>query len=160
MPAMRRSVTHQATAAIATRVPKVASRQPTSRPAGEAPRSPDEAGLANVVERRAVPAHAAVAEGERAVLHDELVGDELLALALVPRDDAGDRLRALIAVVDPDADAIADAQQLAAPGVVDLELDRPHGDELAVLPRPGEVAQGVPAQTAGVEVLERRPLLV
>src|SRR4051794_19566175 len=52
---------------------------------------------ARVVEGGAVPAHAPVAEGERAVVDDELVGDELLARALVTGDHARDHLAARVA---------------------------------------------------------------
>ena len=44
--------------------------------------------------------------------------------------------------------------------VLDLEGDGPHRDELARLPGPWEVRLGVAAQTAGEDLLERRPLLV
>ena len=65
------------------------------------------------------------------------------------RDHAGDRFLAVVAVADPDADAVADPQPLAPPRVVDLDLDRPDGDELARLPRPREVGRGVAAETTG-----------
>src|SRR4051794_8503969 len=77
---------------------------------------------ARVVKRRAVAADAAVAERERTVLDDELVCDELLTLARMPRDHARDRLRAVIAGADAHADAVADPQSLATARVVDLDL--------------------------------------
>src|SRR4051794_11831496 len=76
-------------------------------PAGRSPALP------RVVERRPVPAHSAEAEGQRAVVDDELVGDELLAGVVVAGDHAGDGLAAGVAVADPDADVVADAQPLA-----------------------------------------------
>src|SRR4051812_31501153 len=116
--------------------------------------------LAGVVERRAEAAHAAVAERQRPVLDHELVRDQLLARHLAAGDDAGDRLGPVVAVADADADAVADAQPLAPPRVLDLELDRPHGDELARLPRPREVLQRVAAAPARVDLLDGAPLLV
>src|SRR4051812_33592726 len=115
--------------------------------------------LPRVVERRAVPAHSTEVEGQRAVLDDELVGDELLAGAVVAGDHAGDGLGAGVAVADPDADVVADAQPLAPARVVDLDLDGPHREELARLPRPREVLLGVAAEAAGVDRLERLALL-
>jgi len=75
-------------------------------------------------------------------------------------DDAGDRLIAAVAVADPDADTVADPQPLAAPCVVDVDLDRSDGEKLVFLPGPREVAFGVPAKPAGEDPLERGALLL
>ena len=69
-------------------------------------------------------------EVQRAVVHAQLVADELLTVAIVTGDDAGDGLGPVMAVADADTDAIADAQPLAAARVVDLDGDRSHGHEL------------------------------
>ena len=65
----------------------------------------------------------------------------------------------VVASADAHADAVADPQSLAAARVVDLDLDRAHGDELAGLPRPREVAQRVSAETPGEDGFERGALL-
>src|SRR3954451_24186453 len=116
--------------------------------------------LTRVVERRAVAADAAVRELERPVLDDQLVGHELLAVALVAGDDARDRALLVEAIADPDADPVADAQPLPPPRVLDLELDRPDAHEVARLPGPREVLQRVPAAPPRPDLLEREPLLV
>src|SRR3954454_4863695 len=95
--------------------------------------------LPRVLEGRAVPAHTAVAEGERVVLDDELVRDQLFAGPLMSGDNAGDGLIAVVTITDADAHEIADSQTLPSPYVVDLDIDRSHRDKLAVLPCPREV---------------------
>src|SRR5215208_123685 len=110
--------------------------------------------LAPVVEVRGVAADTAIAEPERTVIDEELVGDELLASAIVTRDHAGDGLGAVVAVADPDADAIADAQELPPPGVLDLDLDRADRDQLTLLPGPREVVLGIAPQVSGEDGLE------
>src|SRR4051812_5404850 len=65
---------------------------------------------AGVVEGSAVAAHARVAERQRVVLDEELVGDQLLAGPIVTGDDTAHRLVALIAATDPERDLLADAQ--------------------------------------------------
>ena len=72
---------------------------------------------------------------------------------------AGDDLAAVVAIADPDADAVANPQSLAPSGVVDLDRDRSHRDELALLPGPREMALRVSAETTGEDALERGPLL-
>src|SRR3954471_12364358 len=106
-----------------------------------------------VGERGAVAAHAVVVELQRAVVHAQLVRHELLAVAVVAGDDAGHGLRAGVAVADADAHSVADAQPLAAARVVDVDRHRAHGHQLALLPRPGEVAGGVAARAAGEDRL-------
>jgi hypothetical protein len=78
----------------------------------------------------------------------------------MPGDHARDRLAALVASADPDADVVAYPESLATPRVVDLDRDRSYRDELARLPRPREVTLGVPAETTGEDALERGALLV
>ena len=111
--------------------------------------------LTRVVERRAVAARAAEPEGQRPILDHELVGDELLADAIMAGDHARDRLRAGVAIADPDADVVADPQELAPPRVVDLDLHGAYGHELALLPRPREVGGGGATELAGEDRLER-----
>src|SRR5215210_1824696 len=137
-----------------TRCPSFSTGTPTpsGAPASPATRRPAE--LAAVLEARAVPADAPVAELQRAVLDDELVRHQLLALAVVTWDHAGDRLRSVVAVPDPNADVIADPEQLAAPRVLDLNRHGADGDPLARLPHPREVGLGVPAAGAREDLLE------
>src|SRR5205807_4357823 len=103
--------------------------------------------------------HTAIVECERAVFDDELIRDEFLACSLVPRDQAGDGLAAVVAITDPDADVIANPESLATPSVVEFDLDRAHGDEFACLPCPRKMALSVPAETAGEDSLECGALL-
>src|SRR4051794_24784398 len=99
-------------------------------------------------------------EVQRAVVHAELVADELFPVALVTGDDAGHGFEPGMTIADPDADAIADPQPLAAARVIDVDGDRPHRHELARLPRPREVADRVAAAAAGEDVLQRGALPV
>src|SRR5437588_4005101 len=115
--------------------------------------------LTRVVEGRAVPANAAVAEGKWPVLDEKLVRDEFLAGSLMPRYDAGNRLTAVVASADADTDPVAYSQELAAPRMVDLELNRPPGDQVTRLPGPREMAFSVPAELTGEDLLERAALL-
>src|SRR3954453_5097576 len=107
-----------------------------------------------VGECRPVAADAAVMEVQGAVVHAQRVGDEFLAVAIVAGDDAGNGLGPGMAVADADTDAIADAQPLAAAGVVDVDDDLAHGHEFARLPRPGEVTDRVAAAAAGEDLLQ------
>src|SRR3954454_7064112 len=119
-----------------------------------------QARLSGVVEARAVAADAAVGEIERAVVDTELVGDQLLAGPLVAGDHARNGLATRVPVADADADAVADPQPLAATGVVDVDLDRPHRDQLARLPHPRKVLLRVAAEPAGEDAFERGALLL
>src|SRR5204862_4511392 len=83
-------------------------------------------GQRGVVEPRRVPAVAAVLEPERAVVHAQLVRDELLAALLVARDHAGHGLRAGVAVPDRQGHEVADPQPLSPRLVRELEFDGPH----------------------------------
>src|SRR5215218_2090632 len=87
--------------------------------------------LPGVIEGGGVATSAAIAERESAVLDDELVGHELLAGALVPGDDAGHRLRPVVAIADAYAHAVSNAQPLATLRVGDLDVDGTHRHELA-----------------------------
>jgi hypothetical protein len=91
-----------------------------------------------IIKGRAVPARAAERELEPAVLDHECVGDELLARSLMPGNHARERLAALVPVSDSNADAIAYPQSLAAPRVIDRDLDRSYRHKLAGLPRHGK----------------------
>src|SRR5439155_17649838 len=68
------------------------------------------------------------------------------------------RLRAREGGTVPQRYVIADPQALAPRLVHDLELDRPHRDLLARLPRPREMLQRVAAERARVDALERGAL--
>jgi hypothetical protein len=116
-------------------------------------------GSAGVVERRRVPADAAVRELERGVADREPLRNQLLSRAVVARDHAADRLVTRVAILDPDVDVVADAKPLAPAGVLDLDPDRAHRDPLARLPRPGEVLGRVAAQLAGEDRFQRGALL-
>src|SRR5205807_3125233 len=98
-----------------------------------------ELAVAGVVEDRRVAARAPVLEPERAVVDFQVLRDQLLALLLVARDDAGHRCLVLDRTGDPDAEGVADAEPLPPRGVVDLDLRRPDGDEVARLAGPGKV---------------------
>jgi hypothetical protein len=63
-------------------------------------------------------------------------------------------------LADPDGDMVADAEQLPPARVVELDPDSAHADKLARLPRPREVLEGVAAEPAGEDRLERRLLLL
>jgi hypothetical protein len=101
--------------------------------------------ISRVGERRGVAAGVAEVEGERPVLHPQLVRDQLLAVPVVAGDDAGHGLLTRIAVVDPNRHAIANAEHLPALRMVELDLGAPHADQVARLPRPREVLEGVAA---------------
>jgi hypothetical protein len=77
----------------------------------------------------------------------------------VPGNHTGDSLAAVVAVADPDADAVADPQPLAPLCVVDVNVDRPDGNEFARLPRPRKVGFHVAAETTREDSLERGALL-
>src|SRR5437764_6861285 len=77
----------------------------------------------------------------------------------MPRYDAGDRLITLMAIADSDSDLIANAKPLATARMVDDDLNRPHRDRVASLPRPREVPLRVAAEAAGEDVLECGTLL-
>jgi len=94
-------------------------------------------------------------EAERIVLDDELVRDELLAASIVARNHAGDGLGAGIVVADLNADVIPDAQSLAAPRVIDIDVDGPHREQLARLPHPGKVLLSVSTHPARPDSLKR-----
>src|SRR3954471_7003616 len=116
--------------------------------------------LTGVIEPRAVPAHPAVVEVQRAVLHEQLIRHELFAGLLVAGDHARDGLAADVTIADANADAVAYPEALAMAGVLDVDLDRSYRDELARLPRPREMPKGVAAQPAGEDALKRGALLV
>src|SRR6266508_2761669 len=113
-----------------------------------------------VLEARGVAAVAAELEAQGAVVHHQLLGDDLLAGLVVARDharhrgDVGHRAR------DPDADLTSHAEPLAPGRVVDLDLRGAHGDEVARLPGPREVLHLPALGSAGPDLLERPPLLV
>src|SRR5579871_689791 len=115
---------------------------------------------ARVRERRLVAADAAVLEGEAFVVDPQLVGDELVAGAVVPGDDTADGGVSGIAVADPHRDVVSDAQPLPPARVVELDSDLADAEEPALLPRPREVGERVAAESAGEDRLERRGLLV
>jgi hypothetical protein len=69
-------------------------------------------------------------------------------------------MRVSVPVADPNADVVADPEPLTAPRVVDLDLHRAYGEELAGLPRPWEMRLRVAAEPAGEDRLERVALLV
>src|SRR3954451_15396063 len=109
---------------------------------------------AGVVEPRAVAAHAAVAERQRAVIDHKLVGTELLAGLLVAGDDARDHLLARDVVADAHVDALANAEPLAPTRMVDVDRDRPHRYQLAGLPRPRKMAFRSAAEPTGEDGLQ------
>src|SRR4029077_8101716 len=101
---------------------------------------------ARIIERRSVAAHAAVGERQRPVLRAKLLGDELLSRPLVPWDHARDCLRTRIAVADAHRHPIADPKQLTPARVVGLDIHVSYCDQLALLPCPGKVLQGISAE--------------
>src|SRR4051812_10314167 len=115
---------------------------------------------ARVGEGRCVAAGPAEVEVQRLVVHAQLVGDELFAVPVVAGDDAGHALRPVVPAADAHAEVTADAQPLTAPRVVDVDGDRSHRDELARLPGPREVRDGITAVLPGEDGLERGALLV
>src|SRR5205807_8231715 len=112
-----------------------------------------------VLEVRGVGAGAPVLEPERAVVDLQVLGDQLLALLLVARGDAGHGCLVLGRTGDPDAERVADAEPLPTRGVVDLDLRRPDGDEVARLPGPGKVLDLRPLDPAEEDPLQRPPRL-
>src|SRR5207302_11259916 len=92
-----------------------------------------------------VAARAPVLEPERDF---QVLRDQLLALLLVARDDAGHRCLVLDRTGDSDADRVPDPEPLPPRGVVDLDLRRPDGDEVARLPGPGKVLDLRPVEPA------------
>ena len=95
----------------------------------------------------------------RIILDDEFVRDELFPWSLMPGNHACDGLAAGVAIADPDAYVVAYPQSLTMACVVDLDLDRSHGDKLACLPRPWEVPLGVAAEPTAEDPLECGALL-
>src|SRR5439155_18126801 len=89
---------------------------------------------AAVVEDRGVAAVPPVLEPEGRVVDLEVLGDELLALLLVPRDDARDGRGIVDRAADAGAQGVPDAEPLPPRRVVDLDLRRPHGEHDARLP--------------------------
>src|SRR4029077_7803810 len=81
-----------------------------------------------VVEGRRVAAVAGELEAQRAVVDVQLLGDELLAALLVPRDHARHALAARGRVADAHAHVVADAQPLAPRLVGQLDLGGPHAE--------------------------------
>jgi len=88
-----------------------------------------------------------------------VLGNELLAGLLVPRDDAGDGCRIVERAADADAERVADAEPLPLRGVVDLDSRRPDGEDDALLPRPREVVDLRPSDLPEEDPLERGQLL-
>src|SRR5439155_3559700 len=89
----------------------------------------------------------------------QLLGDHLLARLMVARDHARHRLAARVGAGDPHADRVADPEPPAARRVVDLDLRRTDSDEVARLPRPGEMLELLALEPAGPDLLERSVLL-
>src|SRR6266540_5334665 len=113
-----------------------------------------------VLEARGVAAVAAELEAQGAVVHHQLLGDDLLAGLVVARDHARHRGVVGHRARDPDADLTSHAEPLAPGRVVDLDLRGAHGDEVARLPGPREVLHLPALGSAGPDLLERPPLLV
>ena len=88
-----------------------------------------------------------------------MLGDELLACLLVPRDDAGDGRRIVDRAADADAERVAHAEPLPPRRVVDLDSRRPDGEDDALLPRPREVVDLRPSDLPEEDPLERGQLL-
>src|SRR5262249_57249873 len=94
------------------------------------------------------------------VLDPQLIRHQLLPAAVMPRNDAGNGLRALVSIADAQADVVANPEPLSATAVIDLDLNRADREQLAGLPRPREVRLGVAAQSPAENPLERLPLFL
>src|SRR5215831_768086 len=92
--------------------PSARPTSPTTIRCGRSSRARDRRS-AGVVERRRVSADAGQVEHQWPVGDLESVGDQLLADAIVARDNAADGLRPVVAVADTDGDVVTDAQPLA-----------------------------------------------
>jgi uncharacterized protein len=114
----------------------------------------------HVVERGLEPAAAAEREAELAVVGVERRGDELAAGPVVAGDEAADDALRRVGRLDPQLELPADAQEAAARRVVELDVRRRHGDELARLPRPRELHHRRAAERAAPDVHERGALRV
>ena len=122
---------------------------------GESPHAAHPLSVRAVVEVGCEGADAAVREAEGRVLDPELLGNDLLAGSVVAGDPARHRLVPGIGARDADADCILDAEPAAARRVVDLDLRRLDAEQVARLPRPGEVVDLASGDASGPDFFER-----
>src|SRR3954452_1821855 len=111
-----------------------------------------------VRERRLVAAAPAEGVLDLGRVRAQLIDDHLGAAAMVPGDDAGDRLLVDHGLGHPHRHLLADAEPAAPRRVIDLDRGGPHLHEVARLEGPRELLQCGAAGFAGVDGLERRAL--
>src|SRR5919198_2455813 len=114
--------------------------------------------LGRVVERGLVGAASAEREHERAGLHVDAVAEELTPLAVVARDDAGDRLRLGHRLAHADLDLATRPEPAAPRRVVDVYVERLHAERVCILEDPGELLSGRAPEAARQHVGHRLPL--